>query len=191
MGQPRNSVRVGRRGRDRRVLVIAAIVAAASGCGIVGGGSPTDGSLDGLSVSSPRIRDGAPLPADYSCAGKVGNPPLRWSGVIQKQTKSIALVVDANNAQGTAEVHWVVYNIDPLTPELAPNSVPRGAVEGMTSSGKPGYSPPCRRDDIYRFSVYALDAKLDPKKATGLRETLELIAQHTISRGRLTASHIE
>ncbi|MEV6983409.1 YbhB/YbcL family Raf kinase inhibitor-like protein [Sphaerisporangium sp. NPDC051017] len=173
------------------MLVIAAIVAAASGCGIVGGGSPTDGSLDGLSVSSPRIRDGAPLPADYSCAGKVGKPPLRWSGVIQKQTKSIALVVDANNAQGTAEVHWVVYNIDPLTTELAPNSVPRGAVEGMTSSGKPGYSPPCRRDDIYRFSVYALDEKLDPKKATGLRETLELIAQHTISRGRLSASHIE
>ncbi|MBB4702681.1 YbhB/YbcL family Raf kinase inhibitor-like protein [Sphaerisporangium siamense] len=191
MGQPRKSVRAGRLGRDWRAVVVAAAVAVTSGCGIVGSNSPTDGSLGELSVSSPRFRDEAPLPADYSCAGKEGNPPLRWSGVAQKLTKSIALVVDANNAQGAAEVHWVVFNIDPLTTELTQNSVPRGAVQGMTSSGKVGYSPPCRQDDIYRFSVYALDEKLDLKKGAALRETLEHIAQHTIARGRLSASHIE
>ncbi|WP_308250251.1 YbhB/YbcL family Raf kinase inhibitor-like protein [Sphaerisporangium fuscum] len=185
-------MRVGRAGRGVRAATAAAVAAAAvSGCGIIGQISPTAQSLDQLSVSSPRFRDEAPLPADYSCAGKSGNPPLRWSGVPQKLAKSIALVVDANNAQGAAQVHWVLYNIDPLTTELAQDSVPRGAVEGVTSTGKPGYSPPCGRDDTYRFSVYALNAKLERNKGRDLRETLEAIAQHTIARGRLSATHIE
>ncbi|GII76394.1 hypothetical protein Sru01_13760 [Sphaerisporangium rufum] len=171
----------------------AAVAAAATlaGCGIVGGGSPTERSLDQLSVTSPSFRDQTPLPADYSCAGKVGNPPLRWSGVPQKETRSIALVVDANDEQGAAEVHWVLFNIDPLTTELAQNSVPRGAQQGVTSTGRPGYSAPCRRDETYRFSVYALDKKLDPKRGERLRQTLDDIAQHTIARGRLSATHIE
>jgi Raf kinase inhibitor-like YbhB/YbcL family protein len=155
-------VRVGRMGRSGRTAVAVAIVAVASaGCGIVGDGSATDRPLDGLSVSSRGFRDEAPLPADYTCTGKGGNPPLQWSGMPQKQTKSIAQVVDANNEQGAAEVHWVVFNIDPLTTELAQNSVPRGALQGKTSSGKVGYSPPCRPNETYRFSVYALDSKLD------------------------------
>jgi Raf kinase inhibitor-like YbhB/YbcL family protein len=169
-------------------MAIAALVAA-SGCGLVGTRSPTD--LDLLSVSSPGFHDGAALPTDYTCKGKAGSPPLRWSGVPPKQTQSIALVVDANNAQGAAEVHWVLFNIDPLTTELAQGSVPRNAVQAVTSSGKVGYWPPCRSDDTYRFSIYALNAKLDPKKDGGLRNTLEKIAEHTISRGRLSAVHIE
>ncbi|MFC4536424.1 YbhB/YbcL family Raf kinase inhibitor-like protein [Sphaerisporangium dianthi] len=177
----------------RRIAVAAAMVvtAASTGCGIVGGGSPTDNSLDGLSVSSPRFRDEAPLPSEYSCTGQSGNPPLRWSGVPSKQTKSIALVVDANNAQGAAEVHWVLFNINPLTTELAQSSVPRGALQGVTSAGKVGYAPPCRPDDTYRFSVYALDAELVLKNGAELHTTLEEIAQHTIARGRLSAAHIE
>ncbi len=185
-------MRAGRTGLSGRTAVVAMIFALGSaGCGIVGGGSPADRPLDGLSVSSPRFRDEAPLPADYTCTGKVGNPPLRWSGVPQKETKSIALVVDANNAQGAAEVHWVLFNIDPLTTELAQNSVPRGALQGLTSSGKVGYTPPCRPDDTYRFSVYALDSKLTLKQGAVLRQTLEDIAQHTVARGRLSAAHIE
>lgn len=192
MGQPKKSVRAGRAVRSGRVAWVAAMAAATSvACGIVGDGSPTDRPLDGLSVSSPGFRDEAPLPADYTCTGKVGNPALRWSGVPQKETKSIALVVDANNPQGAAEVHWVLFNIDPLTTELAQNSVPRGALQGTNSSGGAAYSPPCRADDIYRFSVYALDDKLDLKEGAALRETLEDIAQHTVARGRLSAAHIE
>ncbi|MDH2424312.1 YbhB/YbcL family Raf kinase inhibitor-like protein [Sphaerisporangium sp. TRM90804] len=192
MGQRRKSVPVVRTGREVRTVVAAVLaVAASAGCGIVGVDSPTDRPLDALSVSSPRFRDEATLPADYSCQGQVGNPPLRWSGVPQRETKSIALVVDANNAQGAAEVHWVLFNIDPRTTELAQNSVPRGAIQGMTSSGKVGYSPPCQPDDTYRFSVYALDTKLDLKEGADLRSTMEKIAERTIARGRLSAAHIE
>lgn len=197
MGQRRKSGLAGRAGREGRAAANAAVAAFAvlatmsAGCGIVGVGSPTDRPLDTLSVSSPRFRDEAPLPADYSCSGQEGNPPLRWSGVPQKQAKSIALVVDANGPQGAAEVHWVLFNIDPRTTELAQDSVPRGALQGLTSAGKVGYFPPCRPDDTYRFSVYALDSILDLKDGAELRTTMERIASSTIARGRLSAAHIE
>lgn len=158
-----------------------------SGCGILGGGSLRN--LDVISVSSPRFRDGAPLPQDYSCKGGQGNPPLRWSGTAG--AKSVALVVDDSNPRTGAEVHWVVFNIDPDTTELAENDVPRGAKQGRTTSGKVGYTPPCEPEGSYRFTVYALDSHLDLKSGAPLSETLGKIADHTIARGRLTASRIE
>ncbi|WP_344318256.1 YbhB/YbcL family Raf kinase inhibitor-like protein [Acrocarpospora pleiomorpha] len=169
-------------------MVAVAVWAGASGCGIVGGGTPAN--LDVISVSSPQFRDGDPLPHGYSCRGGIGNPPLRWSGT--SGAKSVALVVDDTNDSGDgAEVHWIVYNIDPETTELGENTVPRGSRQGSTTSGKVGYVPPCRADDSYRFTVYALDAKLDLPVGAPLSKSLERIAAHTIARGRLTATNIQ
>ncbi|WP_214111263.1 YbhB/YbcL family Raf kinase inhibitor-like protein [Acrocarpospora catenulata] len=174
----------------RRAAVLAAataVWATGSGCGIVGGGSPAN--LDVISVSSPQFRDGDALPHGYSCKGQLGNPPLRWSGT--SGAKSVALVVDDNDSRDGAEVHWVVYNIDPETTELGEGQLPRGARQGQTTSGKVGYVPPCRANDSYRFTVYALDAKLGLPAEASLSETLKRIAEHTIARGRLTATNIQ
>ncbi|GII54482.1 hypothetical protein Pth03_28710 [Planotetraspora thailandica] len=165
---------------------MTAVTLAASGCGILGGGP--SGNLDVISVSSPRFRDGTPLPHVYSCKGGLGNPPLRWSGTTG--AKSVAIVVDDNNARSSA-VHWVVFNIDPNTTELGENGVPRGAKQGEGSNGKVGYTAPCQADGSYRFTVYALNTELDLKQGAPLAETLEDIADHTIARGRLTADNIE
>ncbi|GAA0370826.1 YbhB/YbcL family Raf kinase inhibitor-like protein [Microbispora corallina] len=181
MGWPRKSAVA------RGVIALTTVTLAASGCGILGGGSPRN--LDVISVSSPRFRDGTPLPHDYSCKGGQGNPPLRWSGT--SGAKSVALVVDDNNPRTGSEVHWVVFNIDPDTTELAENDVPRGARQGMTTDGKIGYAPPCETDGSYRFTVYALNVKLNLQQGASLAKTLEDIADHTIARGRLTASTIE
>ncbi|MFC4063105.1 YbhB/YbcL family Raf kinase inhibitor-like protein [Planomonospora corallina] len=146
--------------------------------------------LEPLSVSSPTLRDGSPLPSDYSCRGSVGNPPLRWSGV-PGDAKSIAIVVDNNDSQTGAEVHWVVFDIHPGTNELTESTIPVGAVEGGTTNGKVGYAPPCRPQENYRFTVYALDRKVGLAKGAPLSETLKSIADRTIAWGRLTATHIE
>ncbi|WP_055481256.1 YbhB/YbcL family Raf kinase inhibitor-like protein [Sphaerimonospora mesophila] len=181
MGSPRTSA------VTRVTVATTAMAVLASGCGILGGGTPRN--LDLISVSSPRFRDGAPLPLDYSCKGGQGNPPLRWSGTAG--AKSVALVVDDNNPRTGAEVHWVVFNIDPNTTELGENDVPRGAKQGQATSGKVGYTPPCEADGSYRFTVYALNSDLDLQQGAPLSETLENIADHTIARGRLTATTIE
>ncbi|MCG5213925.1 YbhB/YbcL family Raf kinase inhibitor-like protein [Streptosporangium sp. KLBMP 9127] len=175
-------------------MAACAFASVATGCGILGDGSATGQPLDSISVSSPRLSESAPLPAGYSCKGKLGSPPLRWSGVPSPQTKSMAVVVDADNARAGAEVHWVLFDIDPRTTELGENldaNLPKGARQGRTTSGKVGYSAPCRPDGNYRFTVYALSAKVNLKEGALLSDTLERIADRTIARGRLTSVHIE
>lgn len=169
------------------MAAVAAVTLFVSGCGFLGTASPRN--LDVISVSSPRFRDGGPLPREYSCKGNLGNPPLRWSGTVG--AKSVALVVDDSNPRTGAEVHWVVFNIDPNTTEIGEDDVPRGALQGKTTSGKVGYAPPCDPEGTYRFTVYALDAKLDLSQGAELPDTLREIAAHTIARGRLTAATIE
>ncbi|GLW07764.1 hypothetical protein Misp01_28940 [Microtetraspora sp. NBRC 13810] len=170
------------------------MIAVTSGCGFLGGWSSSAQVLDSISVSSPRLSEGAPLPAAYSCKGSQGNPPLRWSGVPSPGTKSVAIVVDDDNAIEGAQVHWVLFNIDPRTTEVGEDiaeSLPEGALQGRTTSGKVGYSPPCRPADNYRFTVYALKDKLARQDGAALYDTLRGIADLTIARGRLTAVHIE
>jgi Raf kinase inhibitor-like YbhB/YbcL family protein len=192
MGQPMTSAQAWR--AAVRTAAASTLAFAVTGCGILGNSSPTDEPLSSISVSSPRLSEGAPLPVGYSCKGRLGSPPLRWSGVPSPQTKSMAVVVDDDNAQVGAAVHWVLYNIDPRTTELGENigeNPPAGARQGPTSDGKVGYSPPCRPDDNYRFTVYALSAKVNLKEGALLSETLQRIADRTIASGRLTAVHIE
>lgn len=195
MGQPKSSARAGSATRAARAIGAAVVVmAAASACGFIGGDSPTGQPLDIIKVSSPSLREGAPLPIDYSCEKQIGNPPLRWSGVPLPQAESVAIVVDDNNAQTGAGVHWVVYDVDPLTTELGEgigDNLPEGARQGQTTSGKVGYAAPCRTQGNYRFTVYALDAKVDLEEGASLPDTLKRIAERTIAWGRLTTVHIE
>jgi Raf kinase inhibitor-like YbhB/YbcL family protein len=172
------------------MAMAAAFVVASSGCGMLGSTASAEQlQLELISVSSPRVSDGDPLPTDYSCKGSIGNPPLRWSRV-PDATKSVAIVTDSNGLT-SGEVNWVVFDIDPRTNELAEGSVPVGAVEGRTTSGKVGYSPPCDAQENYRFTVYALKGKLNLKKGDSLDVTLKGIAAKTIAWGRLTTAHIE
>lgn len=190
MGQPNPS---GDAKKGTALVVAAGALVAASGCGVLGPAGSPGQVLDSISVSSPRLSEDAPLPAAYSCRGNLGNPPLRWSGVPADRTKSLAIVVDDNSLEG-AEVHWVLFNIDPRTTEIGENisdNLPEGARQGRTSSGKVGYSPPCRESDNYRFTVYALNGKLNRPEGAPLSETLPDIADKTIARGRLTTVRIE
>ncbi|GGS51608.1 hypothetical protein GCM10010156_07820 [Planobispora rosea] len=177
--------------RTASAVTAAAFVVVSSGCGMVGSAASAERlQLEPLSVTSPTLQDGGPLPSDYSCNGSMGNPPLRWSRV-PDNTESVAIVVDNNNSTTGAEVHWVVFDIDPRTGEVAENTVPVDAVEGRTTNGKVGYTPPCRRQENYRFTVYALKEKVDLGKGAPLSETLKSIADKTIAWGRLTTTDIE
>ncbi|NUW42843.1 YbhB/YbcL family Raf kinase inhibitor-like protein [Nonomuraea rhodomycinica] len=178
------------------VVTVTAVTAmlAMSGCGasfLVGRSEAKE--IAQINVSSPELREGEPLPREYSCEGTQGSPPLRWSSEPLPQAKSIAIVVDSHT-QSESGVQWVLYNIPATTTELGPGAAenpPDGSSQARVTSGKVGYQPPCARGVSYRFTVYTLSAKVQAKEGAPLPEILREIADKTIARGRLTAVNIE
>ncbi|PRX70065.1 hypothetical protein B0I32_101151 [Nonomuraea fuscirosea] len=179
----------------RRITVSVTVVALAfalAGCGSFFGRSEAKDIAE-INVASPELRDGEPLPREYSCRGDQGSPPLRWSSQPLSEAESIAIVVDSHTSSESA-VHWVLYNIPATTTELGPDAAadpPEGSGQAKVTSGKVGYEPPCQDRASYRFTVYTLDGKVDLPGGSELPEVLKKIADQTIARGRLTAVNIE
>ncbi|WP_052422292.1 YbhB/YbcL family Raf kinase inhibitor-like protein [Nonomuraea candida] len=181
----------------RRSAVIGTAVAVTfslSGCGSLGFiGRSQAADLAEINVSSPELREGKPLPREYSCKGDQSSPPLRWSSQPLSEAKSIAIVVDSHTPSDSA-VHWVLYDIPATTTELGPDAAadpPAGSGQARVTSGKVGYEPPCQEQASYRFTVYTLKGKVDLPGTSELPTILKKIADQTIARGRLTAVNIE
>lgn len=115
-----------------------------------------------MKILSSAFLNNQQIPSKYTCDGENISPPLLFSE-IPEDTKSIVLIVDDPDAPSKIWVHWVVFNIDPTTVEIAENSVPKGAVLGMTDFGRPGYGGPCPPSGSHRyfFKLYALDLTLN------------------------------
>jgi Raf kinase inhibitor-like YbhB/YbcL family protein len=185
--------------RDRRPVPVAAGALALagvlglSGCGWLGQPKTASAELsEWFTVASPVFRDGRDLPTRYACktypGGAATTPPLRWSGT-PAGTRSYAIVMDDPNAASGAFVHWVIGGIDGTTQQLVEGARPTKAVEGLNTSEKVGYSPPCppKGDEHrYRFTIYALDAEVPFRSGAPLKESLGAIADHTVGRGRIT-----
>ena len=183
--------------KDRRSITAAAGALALagtvglSGCGLVGLDRANNAELSEVTVTSPVFRDEADLPTRYGCttySGGTGKtPPLRWSGT--PGTRSYAIVMDDPDAEEGAYVHWVIGGIDGTTQLLGEDAQLDKTVEGLNTSEKVGYSPPCppkgeRRR--YRFTIYALDTEVPFRSGASLQDSLGAIAKHTVGRGRIS-----
>lgn len=115
-----------------------------------------------FSIESTAFKDNTSIPKQYTCDGKDINPPLVIRNV-PNGTRSLALIVDDPDAPVGVWVHWVLWNIDPGTTQIAENSVPAGAVQGKNDFRKTNYRGPCPPSGTHRyfFKLYALDTKLD------------------------------
>lgn len=115
-----------------------------------------------MNISSLAFTDHEMMPAKYTCDGQNINPPLAISN-IPEGAKSLALIVDDPDAPAGTWIHWLVWDIDPHTFDIAEDSVPEDAVEGITTYRRPGYGGPCPPSGTHRyfFKVYALDVVLD------------------------------
>ena len=115
-----------------------------------------------MKISSSAVSHNQSIPAKYTCDGENINPPLQIVDV-SSAAKSLVLISDDPDAPMGTWVHWTAWNISPEIKEIAENSVPIGAVEGMTSFGDKGYGGPCPPSGTHRyfFKLYALDSILD------------------------------
>jgi Raf kinase inhibitor-like YbhB/YbcL family protein len=172
-------------------VALAILALPLSGCGVLGGLADANvSSPPPMTVTSPAFSADARMPIQYTCHGAGVSPPLSWSGAPSAQVKSFAIVADDSQAPITPYIYWIVYDIGPTTSDIPQNGLPTGAKQATNSVGTRRYDPPCPSGPPgsyhnYRFTVYALNVRLNPHM-TGLRATWSAIARHVIVAGRLT-----
>lgn len=112
-------------------------------------------------------------------AFKIGGTPAN--------AKTLVLIVDDPDAPSGLFTHWLVWNIDAKTSEVAANSVPAGSVEGTNDFAKRGYGAPCPPSKTHRyfFRVFALDRTLDLKAGAPRHELNAAMQGHIIAQGEL------
>ncbi len=115
-----------------------------------------------MKLTSTAFGNNENIPAKFTCEGENINPPLEINEV-PAGAKSLVIIVDDPDAPTGDWVHWTVWKIKPDTKGISEDSIPAGAVEGMTDFGEPGYGGPCPPSGThrYQFKIFALDTLLN------------------------------
>lgn len=144
------------------------------------------GGRNGMIISTPAFENGERIPEKYTCDGPNINPSLIFEGV-PEEGKNLALIVDDPDAPAGTWVHWTVWNIEPRSGGVDEDSLPPGAVEGMTSFGEPGYGGPCPPSGTHRyfFKLYALDAELDLATGASSSDLEAALEEHVLETAEL------
>lgn len=139
-----------------------------------------------MTISSPAFRENTRIPSKYTCDGENISPPLSI-GSVPEGTKSLVLINDDPDAPVGLWVHWLLWNVDPGTTEIAQNSVPTGASEGTTSWGRTGYGGPCPPSGEHRyfFKLYALDTRLELPPSTDKKRLEAAMEGHVLDSAEL------
>lgn len=140
-----------------------------------------------MQISSPAFEHNQQIPSQYTCDGENISPPLSIND-LPANTKSVVLIVEDPDAVSKVPwIHWVLYNIDPQTSEIAENTVPTGAFEGMTDFGKTGWGGPCPPSGNHRyvFKVYALDKILEVKNNLDVEVLKKEMINHILAEASL------
>jgi len=135
-------------------------------------------------TSTAFLADGS-IPSKYTCKGENVNPPLEIS-YVPVYTKSLVLVVHDPDAQGSDFIHWVVYNIDPMTKHIAENSAPGKQL--INNFHQFDYSGPCPPNGLthhYVFDLYALDKSFVMNENGTLEGLMRMMQGHVLAKTQL------
>ena len=138
----------------------------------------------GLTLTSPAFKHNGSIPTQYTCTGSNINPPLIIDNA-PAQTESLVLIVHDPDAPAGDWSHWAVYNISPTMKAITENSIP--GQELINDFGKVHYSGPCPPSGThrYRFELYALDSKLNISKNSKVKDLLQVIQGHVLTKAEL------
>jgi Raf kinase inhibitor-like YbhB/YbcL family protein len=148
---------------------------------------------------SPAFGHNGSIPSLYTCEGEDSSPPLAWSDV-PNGTRTLALIMDDPDSPDPAKpqrvyVHWVVYNISPLTLKLPLNAartgLPLRALHGTNDQEKQTYCGPCPAIGRHRyfFKLYALDAQLQGFRNPTKAQVEAAMEGHLIDNVELVATY--
>jgi Raf kinase inhibitor-like YbhB/YbcL family protein len=151
------------------------------------GDAPETGALK---LTSPVFENNGTLPPRYTCDGENINPPLTIKNV-PRGAKSLALILDDQDAPRGSYVHWIVWNIDPETKDIKEDSVPGDAVEGTNDFKRRNYGGPCppTRAHRYVFKLYALDIRLNLETRSTKAVLEKAMKGHILAQAQLLTSY--
>jgi Raf kinase inhibitor-like YbhB/YbcL family protein len=186
-----------------RMIAVTRVCAAALTAAVaVGTPAASAQTPQKLTVSSPTLKDGEPVPQQHTPYGRNDSPALSWSAVPNGTRELVVICEDPDAGNPPPFVHWVMYKI-PATATGLPEGLPldnvtplpadlRGAVQGLSGFRRPTYrgpAPPPGKVHHYHFVIYAIDVALpplEPMKAPLTRaEILEAIKGHVVAQGEL------
>ena len=141
--------------------------------------------MNNLKITSVAFKHNGDIPAKYTCQGDNISPPLKVEN-IPANAATLALITDDPDAPRGVWVHWVMWNI-PLINLIDEDSVPEGAVQGVTDFGNNNYGGPCPPSGKHRyfFKIYALDTSLDIGEDSGKEELVKAMQEHIVAKGEL------
>lgn len=142
-----------------------------------------------MKITSSAFSDGALIPIKYTCDGDDISPPLVWSD-IPENTASFVLINDDPDAPVGTWDHWILFNLDGKTTELAENvdlSKLAGVQLGRNSWRRNDYGGPCPPYGTHRyfFKLYALDMKLDLPAGSSKQDIKKAMAGHILAEAEL------
>jgi Raf kinase inhibitor-like YbhB/YbcL family protein len=126
-------------------------------------------ALADMVLSSPDFSDGGTLPAaqmlnGFGCDGPNLSPALTWSGLPEGTESLILTLYDPDAPTGSGWWHWTVANIPAdvtgLPAGVTADTLPKGAVQGRTDFGTPGFGGACPPEGAaphrYVFTLFAI-----------------------------------
>lgn len=147
-----------------------------------------------LALTSSAFADGAPIPLSFACRTQGGDdlsPPLRVRDV-PAGAASLALLYDDPDAGATPWVHWLWWDLDPATVEIAAGATAEalGAVPGTNTGGLAAHAGPCPPSGThtYVFRMYALDVVLGLPVGSNVAAFAAAIEGHVLAEGQLTGT---
>jgi len=163
----------------KTIIIVGCAMTAAALVAFAAGGAK-------MKISSSAFQEGGTIPEKFSKNGQNVSPELRVEGA-PAEAKSLALIVDDPDAPVGLFTHWLVWNIDPKTTEIAENSPPNGAVQGTNDYPNLGYGGPQPPSGTHRyyFKIFALDRMLDLKSGAKRREVDAAMRGRVIGQGEL------
>ncbi|HUJ61806.1 MAG TPA: YbhB/YbcL family Raf kinase inhibitor-like protein [Kofleriaceae bacterium] len=163
-----------------RIVALSLVLAAAS----------ASANPAALEVSSTAFANGGAIPREHTCDGIDVSPPLAWSRP-PIGTKSLAILVQDEDAQRGGHVQWLVTGIPAAVTELgAGSALPPRAMAGRNDDDIVGWSGPCPREGWHRyvFTVYALDIAI--ARRLGKQDFVRAIAGHVLAQGQLVGAYL-
>jgi Raf kinase inhibitor-like YbhB/YbcL family protein len=137
------------------------------------------------------------IPAISTCDGQNASPQFSWIAPPERTQSLALLAIDRDSPLDYEFVHWVVYNIPPVTRSLplglpGQETLPDGSRQGVNDFGNVGFAGPCppgKSAHHYEFTIYALDMALALPSRPTRRQVLKAMKGHVLAVGQMVGTY--